>query len=60
MIESIHIEDISCFSEKPEETGRLSKINFVYSPNVSEKITISRLTATADRFHQSCAVKWKN
>ena len=59
MIESIHIEDISYFSESPEEMSGLSKINFVYGPNGSGKTTISRLIAAADRF-PSCAVKWKN
>lgn len=59
MIESIHIEDISYFSENPEEAGSLSKINFVYGPNGSGKTTISRLIATGDRFRY-CAVKWKN
>lgn len=59
MIESIRIEDISYFSESPEEMSGLSKINFVYGPNGSGKTTISRLIAAADRF-PSCAVKWKN
>ena len=59
MIESIRIEDISYFSESPEEMSGLSKINFVYGPNGSGKTTISRLMAAADGF-PSCAVKWKN
>ena len=67
MIESIHIEDISYFSESPEEMSGLSKINFVYGPNGSGKTTISRLMKAADGFSScaadgfsSCAVKWKN